>query len=331
MTDSVGRIYTTGTSFRARAEAQARKWQAHQGFAPGTYGHILTSEDAERGCNFATPIAFAALRQRNSEGKGVDWKRSTENLLSSQAMGFNIFAPMTPGPESLVDATTVLQSCWPGIAQVHRISLEYTPRSDPFGDQSARGGVDADVRIDFRHQDGRRGILLVETKFVETGFSACAYRSGKSKQTCPETTVVQRDGSNCCYSRRASKPFRYWEKSIEAGVVDMERISDGPCPFGGGLWQPWLNYTLAKTIAHEESVATPGDPVGHAWYAVVAPQGNDVLMTDAQPDVVTAIRSIVQTPADISLVTIEVLLAALAHATGRAAWVESLQARYLVA
>jgi hypothetical protein len=111
----------------------------------------------------------------------------------------------------------------------------------------------------------------------------------------------------------------------------MERISDGPCPFGGGLWQPWLNYTLAKTIAHEESVATPGDPVGHAWYAVVAPQGNDVLMTDAQPDVVTAIRSIVQTPADISLVTIEVLLAALAHATGRAAWVESLQARYLVA
>lgn len=330
MTDPLGRVYTHDTSFRARAEAQARRWRAHQELEPGDYGHVLTTVDAERGRNFATPIAFEILCQRNNVGKGVDWKRSTENLLSSQAMCFNLFAPMAPGSGALADASTVLGACWPGIDRVESIQMEYTPTSDPFSDQSERGGVDADVRIDFRHRDGRRGILLIETKFVEPGFSSCAYRSDRSRRTCPATTIIEQDGANCCYSSRKPMPFRYWEKSIAAGVIDMKRIASASCPFGGGLWQPWLNYTLAKTLAAEESTATPGDPVDHAWYAMVAPKNNDTLMTDVRPDVVTAIRSLINTPEDITVVTVEDLVAALESATGQAAWVKVLRARYLV-
>lgn len=336
MPTDLGTIYTTGTSFRARAETQARRWRAANNLEPGRYGHLLTREDAEKGRNFATTGVFDALRKRHNQGKdkGVGWERSTDNLLASQAMCFNIFAPLAAARQEHLDATKILQTCWPGIKDITEIRLEYTPRNNPLGDQSAKAGVDADVRIDFRHQDGRRGILLIETKFVEPDFSHCGYRKPGRPHPCPEGTIVDVRGSNCSYSTRKPKPYRYWEQSIRLGVVNMERIGSGPCPFGGGLWQPWLNYTLAKALADEESAVNPADPVTHAWYAVVAPRANEALHQHVRPDVISALGNLVHCPQDLSLVAVEDLIVAIGNVVAgqkdHAKWFEFLKDRYAV-
>jgi len=305
----------------------------------------LQLNDANDGRNFLHPAVWPLVQARHALDKGIGLERTTTNLLASQAMAFNVFGPLVPGVAGGMPADAVLRQCWPGIASVERIRFEYTParlkpdaeeppEADPFGDQSARGGVDADLRIDFRHQDGARGVLLVETKFVETGFSGCAYR-GRSRTRCPDGTVVAADGGNCCYSTRARGPFRYWKHSLDGRVLDMATVRSGPCPFGGGLWQPWLNATLASTIATAETRTAPSDPVRHAWYGVIAPCGNLALHEETQPDAITALRRFMTRPDDVRLVALEDVITAIGSVAtstpDQQVWVAGLQARYVIA
>jgi len=84
--NDLGHVYSTGASFRARAEARQREYRAHHlrvGWAE--YGHLLTAEAADAGANFVVPAAFTAAQARQTAGKGVA-RRTFDNMLSSQAM-----------------------------------------------------------------------------------------------------------------------------------------------------------------------------------------------------------------------------------------------------
>lgn len=90
----LGPVYTTGASYRAPAEARQREYRVRKlGVEHGRYGHFLAEAAAMQGCNFVLPEAFEAARTRQRAGKGVA-QRTFDNMLSSQAMCFNLFAPL---------------------------------------------------------------------------------------------------------------------------------------------------------------------------------------------------------------------------------------------
>jgi hypothetical protein len=106
-----GPLYTRGHTYRARAEARQRAYRAELGVQHGTYGHLLAKEAADEGKNFILDETFRAARQRERAGKGVT-ARTFENMLSSQAMCFNVFAPLASRLEL---ATAVLRPFVPGL------------------------------------------------------------------------------------------------------------------------------------------------------------------------------------------------------------------------
>jgi len=117
-------------------------------------------------------------------------------MLSSQAMCFNLFAPLA---EDLALATRALAPLLPGLLSVDGMHIEHTPAADIFGDQSGLSGVDCDLLVEATFTDGP-AVLVVETKLVEPDFSACGFRRpGKPGRACPTDVAVSDDPSACAY------------------------------------------------------------------------------------------------------------------------------------
>jgi hypothetical protein len=185
-------------------------------------------------------------------------------MLSSQAMAFNLFAPLA---FDLDLASSVLAPLVAGLARVSAITIEHTPAADVFNDQSGKGGVGCDVLIEAVFTDGAAAVIVVETKFVEPEFSICGFRrpgrAAKGQFVCPEDVGVRDDRAACSY--QTSKRYGYWSRSDEQGTL---LPLQGPgCPFGGPLWQLWTNHTLAHVEAARRGAR-------YARYMVCAPMAN---------------------------------------------------------
>ena len=323
-----GKAYTPGSSFRARAEAQQRRFRAQVlQLGYGEHAHWLTKEDAQRGANFYGH-AHAEVLARAEERKGVDKARTLGNMLSSQAMCFNIFGNLRTA-EGMAIASKALRAFVPTLEKVKRIHLEYTPLNAVFGDQSGRGGVDCDVLIEYETTQGGGGLLSIETKFVEAEFSTCGFRkrTGKADASlacCPEGTCHRQDFSGCLYARK--KGYRYWEQSRRLQTLKPDILGGGsPCPFGGGLWQLWVNHTLAHAEAQERQLQ-------EAAFAVCAPRGNDALLKGG--NTIATFRNLLTRPASILFIPVEDLVDALESSVVPDRfwqdWIVYLKKRYLV-
>ena len=74
------------------------------------------------------------------------------------------------------------------------------------------------------------------------------------------------DHEGCLY--QGLKGYRYWARSLEGQTLRPDILNGkSPCPFGGGLWQLWVNHTLAHAIAKLEGRQ-------EACFTVCAPRGN---------------------------------------------------------
>lgn len=272
----LGRIATRGNSFRARAEARQREYRAEVLKAGcSKYGHWLDDEAAKAGMNFVTPECFEAAKERAARGKGVA-ERTFVNMLSSQAMCFNLFTPMA---HDLQLATKVLRPFFPSLKLVREIHFEYTPPNDIFGDQTGLGGVDCDLMIEAEWNDGTRAIITIETKFVETEFSICGFckpgRKSKGQPVCPGDVRIRDGNEGCLYASK--KHYRYWEQSRRLKTLRLDTLPETGCPFAGPEWQLWVNHTLANALAEIRGAK-------HAVFAVCAPAGNDALLSDGVLD-----------------------------------------------
>ena len=324
----LGRPHTTGPSFRARAEARqrdVRAWRLRAAWAE--WGHWLDPEAAAEGANFVNPQAFHAAKQRAAAGKGVAADRTFVNMLSSQAMCFNLFTPLAMDP---VLAQRVLAPFFPDLAKVRSIAFEFTPDAQLLGDQSGLAGVDADLLIDGLDADGQRLLVTIETKFVEPAFSTCGYRKGERKRKklpmCPVDVALDATCSNCLYV--STHGYQYWARTHEAGTLVTERLPVPGCAFGGPLWQLWVNHTLV----HAEVRARGG---GRAIFAVCAPSANTALLGPGPHGgaVLAEFRALLADPGSLVFVDLDALLASIAAAcVGRnewhQAWSNALRSRY---
>ncbi|MBK7711925.1 MAG: hypothetical protein IPJ37_13900 [Bacteroidales bacterium] len=195
-------IYTSGKSFRAKAEANARNYRLTELHLTDydKYGHILSTSDGNSGMNFLPSLRnhiYEEVLERNKKGKGVDINRTTKNMLSSQAMCFNLFAPLNQDKKAAAAFFTQLLGNVEEI--IGDIEYEFTPSKTIFNDQSGKGGVDCDALLKYRDEKGLNKLLVIETKFVETEFSNCGFRQGEPENQCPKDTTVASDYSNCRY------------------------------------------------------------------------------------------------------------------------------------
>ena len=306
-----GPVYTAGTSFRARAEAHQRRFRTevlHAGHAK--YGHMLDATGAQAGANFHHAAARTAAETRAAAGKGVNRERTFGNLLSSQALCFNLMGPLAANPEGLRLAGDLLQPFVPGLVHVRSMEIEFTPPGDVFGDQSGFAGVDCDVLIRFDDASGDPGLLVIETKFVEPEFSICGHRAKDRAEPCPEDVTLGADYSGCRFVQR--NRFKYWQRAAEAGSLNFRPEATLGCPFGGPLWQIWVNHTLAHALA-----ARSGSK--RAVFAVCAPADNEPLLRGGA--VLDAFRRHTADPASVIFIPLEKLLERLKTlCAGRQAW-----------
>ena len=148
-------------------------------------GNMLQAEHAELGRNFLTPEIHQVARARLAEGsRNVEPFRLLHNLLSSQPMCFNLFAPLV---RDLALATRLLQ-CIPGL-EVARVLSAAIERAPLPRDEYLADGTSFDAFFEYEHRDGQRAIVGVETKLTEP-FSAkvCdtpAYRRWMGGARCP--------------------------------------------------------------------------------------------------------------------------------------------------
>jgi len=315
----LGPTYTQGNSFRARAEARQREYRARTlkvGWS--RYGHLLDDQTADPGMNFVVPEAFQAAKERKEAGKGVT-RRTFRNMLSSQAMCFNLFAPLAA---DMGLAATVLSRFFPDLAEVTDLAIEHTPDKDVFCDQSGTAGVDCDVLIHGQDASGQSLVIVVETKFVEEEFSTCGFRKSGASEVCPDDVRVVDDTGHCLYASK--KGYRYWDRTVEHGFLAAGALPEAGCPFGGQLWQLWVNYTLAHVEASRSGTTK-------ASFAVCAPGGNSELLQDGQ--ILEQFRRLLKSPESLVFIDVELLIDAIREATvggghAQAKWATGLASRY---
>jgi hypothetical protein len=319
---SEGKSFTQGESFRARAEQAARKYRAEVLDLSGydIYGHILTEDDAKRGFNFlpsARSSIHTAVLKRSTQGKGVDLDRTTRNMLSSQAVCFNLFVPLSLDKAFMAHC---LDAIIGNVSIIQDIHIEYTPSNDIFHDQTALGGVDCDVLIEYQQRDGGTAILVVETKFVEPEFSICGFRKSKQKDKCPEGTVIGDDFAGCRYHHR--KHYTYWQVTDQSNVFDMNQLKSHSCPFGGSMWQLWTNQTLAFALASRRKT-------DRYTYVVLHPQDNTDLTRNGS--VIDDFRGLLTVNDHFRSISLEEFMKQMhlqAVGTPHQPWVEEFVARY---
>lgn len=313
-----GPVYTKGKSYRARAEARQRSYRAKAlGAEHGRYGHFLSSDAADRGSNFVLAEAFRAAQERRDAGKGVA-QRTFDNMLSSQAMCFNLFAPLST---RLDLATDVLAPFIEGLQAVTAIHIEHTPPGDVFNDQTGRGGVDCDVLVEGQTTRGSL-VQVIETKFVEPEFSICGFRKAgrakKGQDVCPQDVAVRDDRGECLYVR--NKGYAYWQRTDQHGLLAPDAVPARGCPFGGARWQLWVNLALA----HEEAARRDASDVR---FAVCSSSRNTALLGDG---VLGEFKALVREPSSVSLFDLEEVLARLSECVPAdlADWARAMSSRY---
>lgn len=132
--------------------------------------------------------------------------------------------------------------------------------------------------------------------------------------------ILGADFSGCRYVSR--NRFLYWQRCVETRALRLPLAVGSRCPFGGPLWQIWVNHTLAHALAARFQAT-------HAVYAVCAPRENEQL---GAQEAVSDFRQLATDPSTVVFLPLEELLPQLLTLTaGRAGWHDwaaTLQQRY---
>jgi len=185
--------------------------------APGAlHGNMLRPEDGMQGYNFLSEAIHRTVEERLDQAQGmVEPKRLRNNLLSSQPMCFNLFAPLALDL-TLASRLIAGLSGLPGGSRVTEVKIEYAPPKEWHLDDNTA----FDAWIAYERDGGVRGFVGIESKLTEP-FSQAAYAFDER------------------YARWRARPGWWWRPGAEQ-VFSDRRFN-----------QLWRNHLLAFSMLHQ--------------------------------------------------------------------------------
>jgi hypothetical protein len=181
-------------------------------------GNMLIDHAAAAGRNFLTPAIHAVAKARIKAGGGVEEFRCLRNMLSSQPMCINLFAPLVENHEL---ATRLVGALLPDeVARVTDVRIEFapTPKRDYLDDSTS-----FDVFVEYERIEGGLGFLGIETKLTE-----------------PFSTDTSADPAK--YIAHARRSPTLWPEGAYAALPDRR------------WYQLWRNHLLVEALR----MRTPG-------------------------------------------------------------------------
>jgi hypothetical protein len=218
--------------FKAAARLMQSLWRKQQGYPCGhledrqgkarRLGSRLTVGPAQAGANFISP-EVAALTQREVAYREIaavmDTKRLYGNLLSSQALTFNLFGPLKLNPEL---ATANFRRLFPEfVAAVEDIWFEHSPgraHSTFTGDHTA-----FDALVCCRTVRGGRGFIAFEVKYTE-GATSAALPPRPRYDELSRLSGVYRDPSAAAL--RSPSLQQFWREHLLAYSMLQAKLCD---------------------------------------------------------------------------------------------------------
>ena len=150
--------------------------------------HILTEQDAKHGCNFYDGFdIFQEVKSRYPKYS----KQRCANMLRSEHIPFNMFIPFR---SNLDFAKSVFNDLLNGqIKSIDKIEIEYapSPRKKYLND-----GTSFDTYIEYTHIDNQKGIIGIEVKYTEKGYSL-KNDSKQAKESQDKTSIYYNISEQC--------------------------------------------------------------------------------------------------------------------------------------
>lgn len=228
------------------------------------YNHLLDISCAKE--NFINEHIYEATNKRINSHKIGDINRLLTNTAASQPYCFNLIAHLQQNPEL---ADKLFSNLFDKHINIVHLEPEFTPNecnsikgfernsNEDIGDQSSIGGTDADIAVFYKYDGTKKGILLIEFKFIEAEFSICSSFNKKKeiRSICNSanffdemvTNKKANDSNNylCGYNK-----YENWVLTNTSNVIDNAKVKvANSCPFMFGLNQLWRNFLLAEKIA----------------------------------------------------------------------------------
>lgn len=284
--------YLTGNPWQRKAYSYLSEYLAKKDIREfgvsgngNSYRHLFRVEDGVM--NFINRELYDLTLERFGSHKAGDLNRILTNTASSQAYCFNLFLYLN---KHMSLANKLFSELMGKAVKVEHVELEFTPNQmqvDPFGDslsdsknltltkdesigdQSTFGGTDADVALFYGFDEGKKGVLLIEFKFIEAEFSVCssyknkqevrAYCSGPDYYR--ELVANQRTDSRqqplCGYTRYLNWALTAESEMFSDSLTQSDTITGNriaACPFRYGLNQLWRNMLLAERVASVRAI-----------------------------------------------------------------------------
>ena len=313
------------TLFGDELLTHARRWRAR----------------VEGGDGLASPMfanwldgIFPSLRGEASsvvDAEGVRLHDYARAVVSSQAFAMNLFLPFrTTQARALGE---VLSESLGRQLQVENLRLEYVPEGDILGEwvasapseDEARTAVD--VWVEVIDDGGLRGVVLLEVKLSEGGFTPCGGRSSRGNRDhapCESAAVLFAQPERCYLTRpfRATKDRRQWmilsREGDEAGLrgVYPNVPEHAACPFEKDGNQIMRNHALGAGMVQ----------AGRADFFAFG-----LVHHDANPDVVAswdAYVSLLATGAPLVRIPASNLIAGLERTPEWSEWGSYMRARF---
>ena len=186
---------------------------------------------------------------------------------SSMAFGFNLFMPFREYGASALEEP--LARCVGFPIRVVGTRFEFQGPTDILAECAGPQPTDdekfttSDVAVHVQDESGRAGVVLIEVKLSEGGFTPCGGAESKGnrrKDVCASAAAFFRDPCTCYLrrTRHAQRDRRYWDilstafGSVEAAVPGF---AGEDCPFKGDHQQLMRNHALALGLTQAGEAA----------------------------------------------------------------------------
>ena len=215
------------------------------------YGSRLTYEDARQGLNYYPELG---VRDEWKKRFPKYSKRREPDLLRSEHMPFNLFAPLKTDLGFAKDLFNIFLG---GVMhQIQAIRFEYAPRPRR---RYLNDGTSFDTYIVFTHVDGKKGAVGIEVKYTEG-----AYRIG------PKEASFVNDKESPYWT--VTEKSRLYVEDAEASLISDD------------FRQIWRNHILGESIKQQGEIEHFTSmiiyPSGNSHFSEVVPKYQELLRSD---------------------------------------------------